>query len=45
VTFFKETLGAMFCHLAVLMYLCGEVKKKGCPRVSDHLREKEIGFE
>ena len=21
---------AMFCHLAVLIYLCGEVRKKGC---------------
>ena len=25
----KEIRGAMFCHLAVLTYLCGEVSKKG----------------
>ena len=26
----KEIRGAIFCHLAVLIYLCGEVSKKGC---------------
>ena len=26
----KEICGAMFCYLAVLIYLCGEVSKKGC---------------
>jgi hypothetical protein len=26
----KEICGAMFCYLALLIYLCGKVSKKGC---------------
>ena len=28
-TVFKEICGAMFCLLAILIYFCGEVSKKG----------------
>jgi hypothetical protein len=36
----KDILGAMFCHLAVLIYLCGEVSKKGCKGVCPFERKE-----
>ena len=39
----KESREAMFSDLAVLIYLCGEVSKKGCQGTCS-VRGTEIGF-
>ena len=44
-SFFKQQLKiflepAMFCHLAVLIYLCGEVRQDKRPKV--HAKQKRI---